>query len=220
MLVAEDGGVRKQIDFDWENPFSLNQLQEAVCNFATIYQALWPMDSTPNILWRILTKYKWISAATSADIRQRVICKFFENVSRGNATRAVNGQQPTSYEQMEKTLKQVLISMGVSPEVPFTIPKQAGSSGANNNSSNGGGQKKSNNKPQAKKQDRKRAEKDGKGLCFGFNAMDGRSCENPSHGNGCMGRTDNKLYLHLCSQFVPAKNDYCYEAHRRKDHPR
>lgn len=214
--VNEDGSLREQVDWDWENPHSLNQAQEALVNYDAVHSNIWPLDRTPNIIWRVLVKYRWISAASSNDQKLKVICQFFENVSRCNATRAVNGQPPASYEKVEKILRQVLISLGVSPEIPYHIPKVGGAS--NNGPSQGGNSNKKAG-PKDKKTERKKAQKDGKGLCFGYNAMDGRKCENTAHADGCKAK-DGKQFVHACSQYVPAKGDYCLAAHRRKDHPR
>ena len=129
-LTQDGAGVREELEYDWEEPMALTQLQEALVNYGALQQQFFPQDHTPFTIIRVLIKYRWIANAPNNEVKLRIISVFFETVSRGNATRASNGLAPMSFERQEALMKDVLVKHGVSSEVPYVIPKhgQAGSS--------------------------------------------------------------------------------------------
>ena len=99
IFSLEDGVLQKSQDLSWESPQSLQQLQESLVNFALLNQQLYPWDPTALIMWRLLVKFRWISAADEYITRRAIITGFFEAVSRTNASRAANLNAPMSFKQ-------------------------------------------------------------------------------------------------------------------------
>ena len=89
----------------WETPQSLQQLQECLVNYALLNQQLHPWDPTALMLWRLLVKYRWISATDDYSMRRGVITSLFEAVSRTNASRACNGFPPMSFKDQGDVIK-------------------------------------------------------------------------------------------------------------------
>jgi len=52
---------------DWAEPSEIRHLQEAVTNYATIMQVLWPFDFGPLVIQRVLVECKWGDAAGDND---------------------------------------------------------------------------------------------------------------------------------------------------------
>lgn len=48
---------------DWAEPTEVRQLQEAVLNYTTVMQILWPMDFGPLVITRVLVESRWGEAA-------------------------------------------------------------------------------------------------------------------------------------------------------------
>ena len=161
--------------------------------------------------------FRWIANAPNNEIKLRIICVFFEMVSRANATRASNGLAPMSFERQDTIMKDVLVKHGVSSEVPYVIPRQnqAGASGNNNNQRKQGKQGNS-SKPQQKKE-RKKAVYNNMALCFAFNSTNGGQCNNDVE-NGACKNNEGRSFAHRCNKFVKNKNDFCYGDHAKKDH--
>ena len=85
-------------DFNWTEPQSIRQVQEALENYRAILQLLWPMEQTGTIIGRLLLRYWFISAAQDAKTKVSVICKYFNAVQRLNVKRAANRSAILSYE--------------------------------------------------------------------------------------------------------------------------
>ena len=58
--VTESGQVETSYDFAWTNPTNVNQLQEAMINYACCLHPLYPTDPTGLIMFRVMITYKWL----------------------------------------------------------------------------------------------------------------------------------------------------------------
>ena len=56
---------------DWAEPSEVRQLQEAVLNYITIMQILWPFDYGPLVIMRVLVESRWGEAA-GGDEKSRI----------------------------------------------------------------------------------------------------------------------------------------------------
>ena len=101
-LKSEDGSVKRFFDFDWETPQSLNNIQEACCNYCLIWQQFWPLDPTPITFMRLLIRYKWIGSGQNMVVRIEIICQLFEYITTTNGSRANNDIAPLTYDEQEK----------------------------------------------------------------------------------------------------------------------
>ena len=206
-----DGGIETSFDLAWSDPSTVNQVQEAIINFGCALHMVWPTDSTAWSMIRLLTKYKWLVKADEGK-RASLIIKFFNNVANQNANRACNRECPLSFQEQEGVLKHILTVNHMRPEVPiddisrtsFNKPQFGG------NKQGGGGGSNTKVSKVAKS-------KDGKSLCYGFNDMNGGSCQNKADGSGCK-RTDGLQLAHLCNAYNATKKEYCLLAHPRKRH--
>jgi hypothetical protein len=80
-----------------------SQLEEAFLNYGTMMQALWPMDYTSFVLWRVMWETKWGKAATTdKKKRSELVIEFFNGLLADNAGRAVHAQYPTVFDQVKK----------------------------------------------------------------------------------------------------------------------
>ena len=212
--VKEDR-IETSFDLAWADPTSMSQIQEALINYACLLQAYWPTDFTGLMMMRLMIKYKWL-AHVGESKKAELACKLFEDVARQNASRALNKEEPLSFEQQEEVLKSILIRNNVRPEVPIdeAANKWQQNKYSGNKYNGGGGPKPSftKNRPlQTAKA------KDGRGLCYGFNDMQGGSCRNTKSGDGCK-KADGLQLAHLCSFFNKTKQEYCLGNHARKNH--
>ena len=216
ITVVEEGGFAKKLDYDWDTPFNLQSLQEALLNFVVINHQLYPYDTTGFSMMRILIKYRWMAHAENASVKRNIIQAFFETVSRQNASRANHSKAPLSYCQQLDIFKEVLLKSGISPEVPLpVIPKNINTGGSNNISASSSSYSARSGKSTSK-QPRKVAMYNNHFVCYSYNSTEGRICQNSMTGVGC---TDGKkTFAHVCNVWVSDKKDYCYKKHPRKDH--
>ena len=242
-----DGSTSTSFDLNWVKPTSLSQVQEAVHNYCSIAHWLWPYDPTGLSFLRIMHKYQWLKTAEShqGDNKARIelIKTFFNLCMKKVANSALNGKCVPSYMEMEDLLKSTLSQNGLSTEIPafrkqFVKNNSYGntnsSSGSNNynKASNSRGKNFNNrgnnrgkgfrNQPKNPGEEPKLwANVNGKGLCYNWNSVEGRNCDHKrvdvGKYKGCEDELGRK-FIHLCSEWVQGKDDYCYDQHPRKYH--
>ena len=221
----DEDGVSTTIDYLWESPTTLAQVQEALLNFCSIQQQLWPLDPSGLIMLRIVNKYNFASSASSLSERVALISTYFNMVCRENAARAERKEVVMSYADQEECLKGVLSAAGVNSAVPAgrssfppPMPAFAGSSRAsfsgnkqprpafansyNGNSSNNGNSTSLRTKVVLFQNHP---------ICFNFNMA---NCRNQSSPIGCQD-ANKKMFAHACNKWVAQKQDYCFAKHPR-----
>lgn len=202
-------GCTKSFDFNWENPTTLQQLQEAVINYASLLQNIWPYDHTGISLLRLLVKFNWISGAEDFNVRKEVLPTFFANVMSQNCARASNGKAPMSFKAMEDILKDVLLRNGIDASVPLDGYSKKNSKGKDQNNGKQGdrfGQRSTGG-------NRKPAELNGLQVCFNFNKG---QCRNATEKGGCKDGYGRR-FAHCCNVYTQGKG-HCLKPHCRRDH--
>lgn len=192
-------------DFNWTEPQSIRQVQEALENYRAILQLLWPMDQTGTIIGRLLLRYWFISAVQDAKTKVSVICKYFNAVQRLNVKRAANRSAILSYEEHEKVLKETLAANGLRSEVPYegihrVDRAEQGTSGPRAN------------KPIKTKSNVSMV--NGFRICYDYN---NGKCTRKNHAVGCEDAKGTK-YAHNCNVYVPEKMAGCHAKHPRTAH--
>ena len=215
---------------DWVNFEGLQGVQEAFCNFGAVYHNLWPNDPTPNAFWRTLIDYNWGSSLRNPKLQERLICDYFEKVTKKNANRAVRKEAPCDQAKHEDVFRQICRDLKVNPDdllfgivhTPVAGPKKATHSASKTQKAQGGGAGKSGAKAAAAKPTDKRGwpTYEGLGVCFGFNSVEeAKKCKNTAHEKGCEGKDKQgakKIYAHVCSNWLEGKG-YCLGAHKKQD---
>ena len=211
----EAGAVANTIDYNWEDPGNLTQVTEAILNYASVNQQLWPYDVTATVMLRLLGRYKWVSSCGEQKVRVDIITRFFDAVMRTNSLRAANKTVIMSYTEQENLLKEILTKNNVRSEVPIFENKvlRVNQPSATSQSNRQTPFQSSYNKPAADRQ--KFATFQGLGLCYGWNSLDGKDCINDIRGNRCTDKLKRE-FVHVCNVWVKTK--YCLGSHRRKDH--
>ena len=105
----DGGGISTISDFDWILPTTVKQCHDTLTNFAAVNRSLWPMDHTDIALTKVFSPYAWCGAASNEGDRVKLIRALFNRVSEDNAFRAADSEPPLSYEEIERTLKDILI---------------------------------------------------------------------------------------------------------------
>ena len=210
--------VETTFDLAWSDPASIGQVQEALLNYACLLQSVWPSEATALIMMKVLTKYKWLANVDDSK-RASLVCKLFEDVSRQNAGRATNKEAPLSADEQEEVLKSILLRNNIRPEVPIedNTKSQTRNQGRQGGYGSGSANRQSFKQASARKTFPTAKSKDGKGVCYGFNDMNGGSCRNTREGNGCKTAAGVQL-AHVCNHFDKTKQVYCLGAHPRKQH--
>jgi hypothetical protein len=85
-------------------------LQEAVANYASVMQILWPMDYSPSVISRVLIDARWGEVIGKDKLRTAVVKRFFSEVIRENCGRAVRREPPMVYSEAREKWLQVLES--------------------------------------------------------------------------------------------------------------
>ena len=214
-----DNGMERITDLDWEELDSLASTQEAVINWASLLQRMYPYDDSAISFQRLMHRYKWISNSEDFTVRRQCIANLFNLASKENATRASHHQAPLSYLELEELLKEVLLKSQVDPNVPWSIPRgsqkaqnkskfKSGSANASGNTSGShSGASSSNGK-------RMVAQFQGLPVCGKYNRF--QKCNNPSFNNGC--KFNNIAYAHCCNVFNKEKMEFCLKPHSRLNH--
>ena len=212
-------GSRKSVDFNWEECTSIDQIKEALINFAAISQQLWPLDYTPISMLRLMNKYKYLYNGPDAKTRREIICKFFEVVSLENTNQARRKMPPICYEKHERILKDLCEKSGFRLEVPTSIPKINDKSGSGNGFGNKGGAFKSGGNGGGAGSTggnrEKRAIHNGNSVCFTFN--NGKTCQvMVNNGRAC--KREGRLFEHVCNYMYKSTGKFCLKEHPRCRH--
>ena len=239
-----DGTTSTSYDLNWRKPSTLSAVQEAYHNYSSLSHWLWPFDPTPISLLRLMHKFKWLEVAENqsndSKLRVELVKTFFNQIMKKLAAAALNNKCVPSFKEMEDLLKSTLSQNGLSTEVPANTKFQQGRQNYNNHfnkqspNSNGGRGKFNNSRGNARQargynnqpknpgaEPKLWANVNGKGLCYAWNSTDGRSCNHKrvdvGKYKGCEDDLERK-FVHLCSEWVHSKEDYCYGNHPRKQH--
>ena len=207
----DEEGCSTVLDFYWECPNNLTSIQEAYVNYMCVLGNLWPFDETAHTMFRLMLKYRWAGAAATLKSRAAILTDFFEKVLRANASRAANKSSVLSFNQQEKTLKDVLLKHGVRPEVP--LPEQIRDLSTNSNSNRSNNPKRSSSQPSTATRG---FQHNGKQACFAFNKG---NCHNRAMAafGGCEDGNQRK-YVHLCNVWSTQKQDFCRGKHPASQH--
>ena len=225
--VNDEGEVENEVTDGWKSVVGVTEAREAIHNYFMLMFHLWPLDPSPVIMARVLEKYNWVGVAgAEPKVRVSILTAFFNCVLQQNADRAINGDTVLSFDEQEELLK-TRIQKAKYPTDSNTPTKSNKSSSENRNSRAPASNSQSGTKPTGGKSD-KLSVKIGNNsylTCFGFNALDGRVCQNKnkdSNGSvstvGCFSANGKLEFAHVCSNQKIAGGPVCGGAHRRKDH--
>ena len=183
----------------------------ALENYRSVLQHLWPYDQSGNIIGKLLLKYRHISVAQDQKTKVAVVTSYFNNVQRVNAKRAANKAVILSFEEHERILKDTLISFGLRSEVPFD---QGGREVRTETGRGPPGQQ--GQRVNQGRQPRRELPTTAGGLkvCYDYN---NGVCNRKKAGSGCMG-TKGESFAHICSRFDTEKKLYCHGKHPRTEH--
>ena len=239
-----DSGSKKDIeDTEWDTVAGVYRCKKAVGNYTAVEQQLWPMDTTPVTLIRMLNKYHYCSGIKNVFKRQRAIQRYFNEVMEKNAHRATNGLPPLSFVDHEVIIKDKISDAGVVPMVPIEcdeISADAASQQAQTSSQpsggyggyGGGGGFRGRGRGDRGGRGRGRggrgrggggggtptpkAMSEGLHACRSFNNEP--KCSNHQMGNGRCMRVYNgteEWYIHVCNVYLEDKKKHCLGNHSR-----
>ena len=197
-------------------PAEVRHLQEAVTNYLTVSQVLWPFDYGPLVILRILVENRW-GAAAGAEMKDRVnlVSRFFNEVVSDNSGRAVRGEPPLEYEKARAKWTR-LVEMS-SPQPGFAYPAAVGgasASGRGRGSGRGGasggrggasGGRGGGTAPMATH--------NGRLVCFNFNSAGG--CKRQQATRDACKDAAGKQYAHYCNYLDKGRNQFCLAMHPR-----
>ena len=227
--VNDEGDVENEVTDGWTSVVGVAEAREAVHNYFLLMFHLWPMDPSPVIMARVLEKFNWAGvAAAEPKVRVSILTSFFNCVLQQNSDRAVNCDPVLSFDEQEELLKARILKA----KYPTDTNTPLKSNKSNSHSDNRTSKPSTGNSQTAAKTSGGRSEKLSVKVgnisyltCFGFNALDGRVCQNKNKdgsGNvstvGCFSANGKLEFAHLCSNQKTTGGPVCGGAHRRKDH--
>ena len=211
---------------DMAEPAEVRHLQEAVCNYLTVSQVLWPFDYGPLVIFRILVENRWGEAAGS-DMRERValVSRFFNETVSDNSGRAVRGEPPLDYEKARAKWAR-MVEMAF-PLAMFTNTGAAAAGGAGGAGATGAGQGRGGGRGgSASRGSASRGGGTGRGgggvpmathngrlVCFNFNSAGG--CKRQQAARDACKDNAGKQYAHYCNYLDKARNVFCLAMHPR-----
>lgn len=215
----EEDGVHSTLDFNWEAPTSLSQVTDALHNYCSALQFLWPYDPTGLILMRIINKYNFFSAAHSLTERVNLVSTFFNAVLRENAARASRKELIMSFAEQEDCIKSVLTSAGLKNSVPagrmFNNDQQKVKFQQTRPNYNSSVPPSSSNSSSSSFSNRSKVVlHNGIPICFAYN---NGSCKNTRSPAGCKDSKNREL-AHVCNKFLDKANTHCFDKHPRNNH--
>jgi hypothetical protein len=78
-----------------------HQLEEGLLNYGSMQNAIWPLDYSTFVIWRVLHKAMWGEKVTSDEKRRyELVVEFFNTILADNAALAVNSQCPLGFDQV------------------------------------------------------------------------------------------------------------------------
>ncbi len=192
-------------------------LQEAVANYSSVMQVLWPIDYSPAVINRVLVDARWGEVIMEEKLRTAVMRRFFSEVVRENCGRAVRGEAPMVYGEAREKWLQVLDNF-----VPQAdrISVLFGATRATNAASGGAGGKNGLQK-QGKagtgnskwRPNRPAATWNGVAVCYGYNSHTG--CQRTKQGPSLCKDLKGNTYAHVGNWWDNGGNKYCLQAHAR-----
>jgi len=193
-----------QLDGDWETPTKLKAVQEALINHAAISRALWPMDDTPEVIWKVLVRGDWGGVGESDSSKAGLVTAFFNSLMVENAAGAVRKNPPADYRRAREIWTNVLEGHGV------------GAAGGTGGSGSGykGQEKKGGGKFKAGDTKQAVAKVGNSFVCHRYN--EGTGCPRFPQGQGCRGK-NNQVFAHNCN-FQKPDGTFCLGIHPRTQH--
>ena len=214
----EEEGLSSTIDFSWENPSNMTQIQEGFNNYKFLLYLIWPTDPTGMIMHNVLSTYKWAAGAGDQRTRQTIVTNYFNTALRDNAGRATNKQLVMSFKEHERIFKDCMIQMNVGPEIPLMSHNNQTFQQGNQSNASKPFQSNSQNGNKQGNQIKKRAMVNGVPCCFTYNSLEsGRSCRNKPTATGCRDN-QGRSFAHACNVWVKAKKSHCLDRHKRREH--
>ena len=70
---------------------------------------LWPYNTTDLSLLKIYGRYDWCASAPTEGDRVKLVRAVFNRIMEDNAFRAADGEDPLSYDEMERIMKDIMI---------------------------------------------------------------------------------------------------------------
>ena len=192
-----------QLDGDWEAPVKMKGVQDALVNYAAISRALWPMDDTPEVIWKVLVRGDWGGAQETDASKAAVVTGFFNALMVENAAGAVKRLPPADYRRAREIWATVLENCGVSAH--------SGAVGSTQ------GQKGADKKPGKFKPGTTSpavAKVGSSFVCHKYNEPVG--CPRFPQGQGCRGK-NNQVFAHNCN-FLKADGSFCLGVHPKHQH--
>ena len=214
--VTEAGKIETSYDYAWSDPSTVHQIQEALVNYACCLHPLFPTDPTGLILFRVLITFKWL-VHVDEQKRSKIILAFVQEVLRQNSSRAVNKEEPLSFEEQRRIIKMLLTTSGYRPEIPLIEARGPAPPAQRQREAAPDRQK--GKRAGSDKRTALFKTKDGAtiGVCYGFNDSGNRPCTNAPYGEGCR-RPDGTVFAHVCNMFSAAKGQHCLGKHPRRQH--
>ena len=78
-----------------------HQLEEGLLNYGSLQNAIWPLDYSTFVIWRVLHEANWGEQVTSdPKKRYELVVDFFNTILADNAALAVNSQCPCGFDQV------------------------------------------------------------------------------------------------------------------------
>ena len=198
------GKDSSQLDGDWEAPAKMKGVQDALVNYAAISRALWPMDDTPEVIWKVLVRGDWGGSQESDAAKAALVTAFFNALMVENAAGAVKKLPPADFRRAK--------------EIWTTVLENSGTGGHGGGGGNGGAGQRGADKKAGKFQvgsTQKAVAKVGSSfVCHKYNEPVG--CPRFPQGQGCRGK-NNQVFAHNCNAL---KNDgsFCLGVHPRHQH--
>ena len=195
-------------------------LQEAVANYSSIMQVLWPLDYGPAVIHRVLIDARWGEMIAEDKLRTAVVKRFFAEVVRENCGRAVRREVPMVYKEAKEKWNQIVENYVPQADRVSNLGSRGaaggGNSGQGGNGGGGkasGGQKNSGKGHSKLRPNRPIAMVQGIQVCYGFNEQKG--CQRPLVRANVCKDVKNNSFAHVCNWWENGTGKYCLQAHPR-----
>ena len=226
--INDEGEVENEVTDGWKSVVGIQEAREAVNNYFVLMFHLWNTDPTPIIMNRVLNKFNWVGVAgNDPSARVQILTNFFNSVLQQAADRNTNGDEPLSYAEQEEILKSKITKAKYSTDTNIPEKQTKGTGKQETKMSKPGPQATSSQTSSKPATTKSTTLKTASGYltCFGFNALDGRTCTNPTKNAagtassvGCYANNGRVEFAHACSHQKIPNGPICGGGHRRKDH--
>jgi len=203
---------------DMAEPAEVRHIQEAVCNYLTVSQVLWPFDYGPLVIMRVLVENRWGEAA-GADMRERVslVSRFFNEVASDNSGRAVRGEPPLDYEKARakwtRLVEVTFPQLGYVAAAAATAGTGSGGAGRGRGGGRGGAAGRGAGAAGRGGGTGPVAMHSGRLVCFSFNSVAG--CKRQQAARDACKDVAGKHYAHYCNYLDKTRNVFCLQMHPR-----